>query len=260
MTTSLSASPPPSASKAEHCLQSARAAKAAGNAALKANDLRGASFQYKKVYLFVAEYLPHDVAGPSTLASSTSRDESNNGLVQLLQQRRPRSPVKAPLLSSAPPPDMPAAAQQQQQQAEQAKEMIALYATSLNNLALVHLKLGRYREGVACASAILDDSKLRAALDTTHNSADPSKKAAARPPQPPTSDTPAGRALLRRASCYVKLAEWAAAEADVATLMRAHAAAGTAPDAACVQLTESIRHGRKAETETEKKMMQRMFS
>lgn len=124
---------------------------------------------------------------------------------------------------------------------------LELYATSLNNIALAHLKLGRYREGVACVDAILHTPLLRAALES-----------AATPQM--TSTTPLGKALLRRASCLVKLGEWAAAAANVQTLTEANAAASLAPDAACVQLAEAIAAGRTAEAEKEKKMMRRMFS
>ncbi|KPI83463.1 hypothetical protein ABL78_7498 [Leptomonas seymouri] len=248
MTSSTTSQPP--TSKVDYCLQRARAAKAAGNAALQADNPRGASFEYKKVYLLLAEYLPDEVTGPSTHASSScggeSADSSNNGLVQMLQHRRPAASTSASPSLSASSPHITAA---------QLAEALQLYVTSLNNLALVHLKLGRYRQGITCVTAILESPKLRAALDGTHAKAGPFNNATR-----PTSDTPAGKALLRRATCYVKSGEWAAAEADVTTLMHAHAEAQTAPDPACVQLTEAIRHGRKAEAEVEKKMMQRMFA
>jgi uncharacterized protein (DUF934 family) len=243
-----------STSKADYCLQNAQAAKAAGNAALHANRLREASFQYKKVYLFLAEYLPPDLTGPSSQpalhgSGNGETDSDNNGLVQMLQQRRPAASSSSSAVLTTP---------------EQQHEMLQLYATTLNNLALVHLKLGRYREGVACATAILEKPALRAALDgapgctNVHDSS--SSPAPKKGVSLPTSTTPAGKALLRRASCYVKLSEWAAAEADVKALMDANAGAGIAPDPACEQLTTAIRQGRKTETETEKRMMQRMFA
>lgn len=255
--TASAATSSPSTSKADYCLQSAQAAKAAGNAALQDNNLRGASFEYKKVYLFLAEYLPQEVTGPSTQPSATRSggsggsgdvDSSSTGLVQMLQQHRRPTAASSSALSSSSSSQVSAAQQQ---------EMLQLYAITLNNLALVHLKLGRYHEGVTCATAVLEQPKLRAALDSTQTR---TRGADSHAVAPLISATPAGKALLRRASCYVKLGEWAAAAADVQALMDAHAAAHEAADPACVQLAEAIQRGRAADTAREKKMMQRMFA
>lgn len=254
---------PSSCDKASYCLQQAQAAKAAGNAALQAGNSRGASFEYKKVYLYLAEYLPSDVAqsaSPVALGygnGGASDAGSNSGLVQMLQQQQRRKQPKnvaggavTGRESSASPSMAEEAALLKLQE-----EMTQLYATTLNNLALAHMKLGRYREGVKCATAVLEQPALRAALDAGAEQCTPAR----------FSDTPAGKALLRRAACYVKLSDWALAEADVCTLRRAAAGAaaasgGDALDAAVVQLTQEVEQGRKAEAAKEKKMMRLMFA
>ncbi|GET85629.1 hypothetical protein, conserved [Leishmania tarentolae] len=248
-------SPVPSASaplssceKAVHRLQQARAAKEAGNAALQAGNPRGASFEYKKVYLYLAEYLPSDVA-ESTSPVALGTGSGDSGLVRMLQQQQRRKQQKtvaaAPVTdkkSSASPPTAAAAAQ--------------LYATTLNNLALAHMKLGRYQEGVRCATAVLEQPTLRAALDASAEQCVSAR----------FSDTPAGKALLRRAACCVKLSNWDLAEADIRMLRSAAsggataASGGDALDAAVVSLAQAVEQGRKAEALREKKMMRLMFA
>ncbi|CAC22677.1 conserved hypothetical protein [Leishmania major strain Friedlin] len=261
---SSASAPPSSRDKASYCLQQAQAAKAAGNAALQAGNPRGASFEYKKVYLYLAEYLPSDVAqsaSPVALGCGNgggSDAGGNSGLVQMLQQQQrrkePKNVAAAAVTdreSSALPSTTEEAARLKLQE-----EMTQLYATTLNNLALAHMKLGRYQEGVKCATAVLEQPALRAALDAGAEQCTSAR----------FSDTSAGKALLRRAACYVKLSDWALAEADICTLRRAtlegaHAASGgDALDAAVVQLTQAVEQGRKAEAAKEKKMMRLMFA
>ncbi|TPP52394.1 RNA pseudouridylate synthase family protein [Leishmania donovani] len=250
--------------KASYCLQQAQAAKAAGNAALQAGNPRGASFEYKKVYLYLAEYLPSDVAQSASSVAlgysngGGSNADGNSGLVQMLQQqqrrKQPKNVAAAAVTgheSSASPSTAEEAALLKLQE-----EMTQLYATTLNNLALAHMKLGRYQEGVKCATAVLEQPALRAALDAGAEQCTSAR----------FSDTPAGKALLRRAACYVKLSDWALAEADIRTLRRATpegapaASGGDALDTAVVQLTQAVEQGRKAEAAKEKKMMRLMFA
>ncbi|CAJ1016284.1 hypothetical protein NXY56_000288 [Leishmania guyanensis] len=262
--------PPSSCPKAAYCLQQAQAAKTAGNAALQAGNPRGASFQYKKVYLHLAEYLPCDVvqsASPVALGYANgggSDADGNGGLVQMLQEeQRRKQPKKAAAVSGNESPSTTTATAS----AEAALLMLQaqvtqLYATTLNNLVLANMKLGRYQEGVKCATAVLEQPTLRAALDAGAQS-----RASAH-----FSDTPAGKALLRRATCYVKLSDWALAEADICTLKAAAAAAASgggaahpaggsdALEAAVLQLTHAVEQGRQAEVAKEKRMMRRMFA
>lgn len=260
--------------KAAYCLEQAQAAKAAGNSALQSDNLRGAVFQYKRVYLYLSEHLPDSVvtaASPAALSSSNSKgtpasgDAGSDGLVQLLTQQRRRAPGAGRGSQPPPPPPQSAASSSSAAASAQASStsphaaMVQLYATTLNNSALAHLKLGRYREGVNCASAVLEVPALRAALDDISGSA-PLR----------ACETPVGKALQRRASCYVALCDWAAAEADLqalAELSRAtQAPSGSVSvlpghdDAVVAQLRRAVEEGRQAEAAREKKMMQRMFA
>ncbi|CAJ1005495.1 hypothetical protein Q4I28_000815 [Leishmania naiffi] len=260
--------PPSSCPKAAYCLQQAQAAKTAGNAALQAGNPRGASFQYKKVYLHLAEYLPCDVvqsASPVALGYANgggSDADGNGGLVQMLQEeQRRKQPKKAAAVNgNESPSTTTATASAEAARLNLQAQATQLYATTLNNLVLAHMKLGRYQEGVKCATAVLEQPTLRAALDAGAQS-----RASAH-----FSDTPAGKALLRRATCYVKLSNWALAEADICTLKTAAAASGgggahpaegsDALDAAVLQLAHAVEQGRQAEVAKEKRMMRRMFA
>ncbi|KAG5511624.1 hypothetical protein JKF63_07220 [Porcisia hertigi] len=249
-----------SSDKASYCLQQAQAAKAAGNAALQAGNPRRASFEYKRVCLYLAEYLPPDViesASPAALGHSNSSGSDaggNSGLVQMLQQQRkqPKSAVAAGVAGN----ESTASTLTETALLNRQEEITQLYATAINNLALAHIKLSRYREGVKCATAVLEQPRLRAALDAGVQRCTPAR----------FSDTPAGKALLRRATCYIGLSDWALAEADLHTLTttvhgEATCACGADTlDTAVVQLTNAIQKGRQEEAVKEKKMMQRMFA
>ncbi|KAG5487460.1 hypothetical protein LSCM1_07415 [Leishmania martiniquensis] len=254
---SSASAPPHSYARASYCLQQAQASKAAGNAALQAGNPRRASFEYKKVYLYLAEYLPADVAqsaSPAALGSATvggSDAGGNSGLVHILQQQQRRKQPRSAATGSESLASPPAEAALLKLRVE----MTQLYAATVNNLALAHMKLGRYEEGVKCATAVLEQPALRAALDAGAQDCTSAR----------FSDTPAGKALLRRASCHVKLSNWALAEADIRTLTVA--SGGGAPndgsdalDAAVVPLARAVAHGRQAEAAKEKEMMQRMFA
>ncbi|KAG5512165.1 hypothetical protein GH5_07645 [Leishmania sp. Ghana 2012 LV757] len=258
---SSASAPPYSCAKASYCLQQAQAAKAAGNAALQAGNPRGASFEYKKVYLYLAEYLPSDVAQSASPAAlgyancGASDTGGNSSLVHMLQQqqrrKRPTNMEAAAVTDSGSSGSPSAEAALRKLQAE----MTQLYATALNNLALAHMKAGRYHEGVKCATAVLEQPALRAALDAGAQGCTSAR----------FSDTPAGKALLRRASCYVKLSNWALAEEDIRTLTAVSGGGtpdggGDVLDVAVMQLAQAVAQGRQAEAAKEKKMMQRMFT
>lgn len=117
-------------------LASAAAAKEAGTAALQAGQLKSAAFHYKKVYLYLAEYLPQSCAGGGH--GSSSGGEGSGVPEFLLSSARAKGARKKTLSE------------------EQAAAARRLFSQAQNNLALVDFKLGRYREGAAAATQALE--------------------------------------------------------------------------------------------------------
>lgn len=118
----------------EKRIQDAVAAKELGSEALKAGDLKRASFQYKLVHMHLGDLASPALAAVSAGGSSETPGSSNNGMVDMLTSSRSRSTKATPELQTT---------------------IDTIYAASLNNLALVHLKLHRFVEAIACASRVL---------------------------------------------------------------------------------------------------------
>lgn len=229
-------------------------AKEAGNAALQQGQTKAASFQYKKVYLLLAEYLPDGVScvGPSGAAQDTEAA----GVLQLLGRRTPsaeasaaaaqssQAPPAASGVSPSPSPSSTAAASVAKGYTalspSQKDTLWELYGATLNNLALVHLKLGRYRDGVAVATTLLEVLPTY----TTHF-------------------TNNAKALLRRASCAIHLCDFEAAEKDLATLraLAADPSTAAAVDVAAVNnVADDLAKAKGAVASEEKDMWRKAFT
>lgn len=239
-------------------LRAAEASKQAGNAALTTagggSNAKLACFHYKKVCLFLTEYIPADVAASALnplASSSSSGGGSADGLVGLLQQQRRRKGGDTNGNSNSnhtvnnSSSDVPSPSEE--------AAMYAVLGATLNNLAFAHFKLGRFREGAAATTCLV--------------SRVPGYQGNA-------------KALLRRGHCRLGLGDTAAAGEDAAALIRAvalavkageveansaefggmsaAAVAAMAPDAAA--LGEAVDSAKRAGHEKEKKMYQRMFA
>ncbi|KEG10367.1 hypothetical protein DQ04_03811010 [Trypanosoma grayi] len=184
----------------ERCLSGAQAAKDEGNAAVKVGKLREASFHYKKASLLL-----------SGCAPTGGNLEKDSFLCMLTKQRR--AATQFPLSQ------------------ERLAEFTNLNAAVQNNLALVHLKLGRYAKGVECATSVL-------ALPGHGSDA---------------------KALLRRASCYLRLGKTAEAVADVDAVESNARATGVPPDTEVANLREEIRLAKEEAKVKEREMCRKMF-
>ncbi|KAH9601293.1 hypothetical protein LSM04_002261 [Trypanosoma melophagium] len=185
----------------ERCLNGARTAKDEGNAALKDGKLRAAAFSYKKANLYLAEYI-HDNNKPA-----------GEGLVNALCKQRDSARC-----SLSP---------------ERFAKLMELYAVVQNNLALVNLRLGRYPEGVRCATAVLSIPE-----QTTNT-----------------------KALLRRASCNIHLGNLEKAEIDLDAVERHSQLTGVGPvDPTVITLRAEIATAKKEAERKQREMCKRMFA
>lgn len=204
----------------------AKQAKDAGNNALKEGQLKSASFQYKKVYLYLAEYLPPKLA-PSSTANGKSAD-AGIPLDMLRKKDTKQSPFDSLTF-------------------EQQQELVYLYMVSTNNLSQAHLRLGRFREAVLCATDVIRFCEWYVNYFTT--TAEKTMVALEKIEEAET------KALLRRAAANAQLQNWASVEEDLSRLE-----AKKVNDTAIDVIRADIAKGKAAEKLEQKKMAQRMFS
>lgn len=260
-------SEPPSASisRLQYSLEMACAAKASGNALLQQGNPRGAVFLYKKACLHLTEFLPVSVTatpftGVSSSSSGNSDEGTSNSLVHFLQRRQGKGQRVDQQKYSNTVVDAEVAAVK--------REITGLYATILNNLSLAYLKLERYREGVACATALLSQPVLRAALlrDSKQKSVDEDQNGESCSGGPVDYEnyrvavaSPLGRALLRCATCHFHLSNWTAAQQHLELIAEYYMEAPDL-DSGLVNLKAAIETHLRLESEKEKAMMRRMFT
>lgn len=208
----------------------AKQAKDAGNTALKESQIKSACFQYKKVYLYLAEYLPPNLA-PSYTASNKGADA---GIP--LDMLRKKDATKNPFDRLTP---------------GQQQEMMYLYIVATNNLSQADLKLGRCREAALCATDVIRFCEWYASFFAAPGS-DAAEKPVVALDKVEEAET---KALLRRAAANAQLQSWSSVEEDLARLE-----AKKVKDAAIDALRADIEKGKAAEKVKQKKMAQRMFS
>ncbi|EPY23934.1 hypothetical protein STCU_07389 [Strigomonas culicis] len=201
-------------------LEAAQQAKDAGNSALREGQLRSAAFQYKKVYLYLAEFLPPKL----TPAYASGSQGADAGIpLDLLRKKEPRG---SPFDGLRP---------------ESQQQMLYLYIVAMNNLAQAHLKIGRFREAALCATDVVRFC----AWHRAHVATAPAGSVA----------EAEAKALLRRAAANVQLQCWAQVDEDLAQLAQRQV-----QDAAIDAIRGDVEKGRAAEKAKQKKMAQRMFS
>ncbi|CCW64565.1 unnamed protein product [Phytomonas sp. EM1] len=200
----------------------AQASKDAGDAAMIQNHLHAASFYYKKVFMFLAEYLPTrpDIV-PWLVHSLSPSDAEHVLVVNILRQYRPRflnpfvSGCQTPNVNGDQNRSFSAGSRYAFNQdgcidiesdgsaklygsewftltkRSRQQKVYRLFSFTMSNLVLVNLKLGRYLEGVAVATFLLERA-------------------------PFLQDN--SKVLLRRAQCFLKLGDCAAVEKDLNAL------------------------------------------
>jgi tetratricopeptide (TPR) repeat protein len=202
------------ASELSRRLEQAQERKAIGNSCVSSGDFRTAAFNYKQVPLFIEQY----VSLKGTAADKGEGDK-DMGMASMLAQQRGEATYKPT--------------------SDEQKVVDALFASVQSNLALCHLRLGRYdkaREAAGVAIALME-----------HYGAPLSKE------KPGDPNSPIGRAYYRRALAHLNIYNLEEARED---LMRI---GGEKEPVAAEQL--AVLRVKEAEVATkEKKLYKNMFA
>ncbi|CBH14309.1 hypothetical protein, conserved [Trypanosoma brucei gambiense DAL972] len=182
------------------CLRGAKEAKERGNTAISDKNFKEASFQYKKALLFLSEYIPGDGGF------------SEDALIDMLARRR----------GVATPRDLSPGRK---------SELMDLYVTVMNNLAVADMRLCRFDKGVEHTTKVLNvpgQEKNR-------------------------------KALWRRAECHVQRGHIEEAEKDVDVLAACAEGNGQQSEEVVGQLRMKIKEKKKQLVREERAICKKMF-
>ena len=199
-----------------HRFDQAQEKKAVANACVANGDFRAASFYYKQIPLFLEQYVQLSLKG--TAADGSRSKESNEGLTSMLTQKRENTYIPT---------------------ADEQKEVDGFYASIQSNLALCHLRLGRFEKAREASNvAIVLMEKYGAGL-TLEKPGDP--------------NSPIGRAYYRRALAHINLSNFEEARLDLGCI-------GGEKEAVAAEQLAALRLREAEAAAKEKKLYKNMFA